>query len=80
VALGVSLRGQKKFDEARAAYERALSCRPNHPPALYDLGVLYMDFQPDKAKAQESLTRFRNVASPADPRRADATTRLKELR
>jgi tetratricopeptide (TPR) repeat protein len=80
VALGVSLRGQKKFDEARAAYERALSSRPNHPPALYDLGVLYMDFQPDKAKAQESLTRFRNVASPADPRRADATTRLKELR
>jgi tetratricopeptide (TPR) repeat protein len=80
VALGVALRGLKRFDEARAAYERALVLRPEHPPALYDLGVLYMDFQPDKTKARDSLTRYRKLASPSDPKRADATARLRELR
>ena len=80
VALGVALRGQKRFDDARAAYERALVARPNHPPALYDLGVLYMDFQPDKAKARENLTLYRKLAGPHDPKRADAAARLKELK
>jgi Flp pilus assembly protein TadD len=80
VALGVALRGQKRFDDARAAYERALTARPNHPPALYDLGILYMDFQPDKAKARENLTLYRKLAGPHDPRRADAAARLKELK
>jgi tetratricopeptide (TPR) repeat protein len=80
VALGVALRGLKRFDEARAAYERALVLRPEHPPALYDLGVLYMDFQQDKAKARENLTRYRKLASPTDPKRPDAAARLRELR
>jgi tetratricopeptide (TPR) repeat protein len=80
VALGVALRGQKRFDDARAAYERALVARPNHPPALYDLGILYMDFQTDKAKARENLTLYRKLASPHDPKRADAAARLKELK
>jgi tetratricopeptide (TPR) repeat protein len=80
VALGVALRGLKRFDEARAAYERALAVRPEHPPALYDLGVLYMDFQQDKAKARDSLVRYRKLASPGDPKRADAAARLRELR
>ena len=80
VALGVALRGQKRFDDARAAYERALVARPNHPPALYDLGILYMDFQPDKEKARENLTLFRKLAGPQDPRKADAASRLKELK
>jgi Flp pilus assembly protein TadD len=80
VALGVALRGQKRFDDARAAYERALAARPNHPPALYDLGILYMDFQPDKAKARENFTLYRKLAGPQDPRKAEAATRLKELK
>lgn len=80
VALGVALRGQKRFDDARAAYEKALALRPNHPPALYDLGILYMDFQPDKDKARENLTLYRKVAGAHDPRRADAASRLKELK
>lgn len=80
VALGVALRGQKRFDDARQAYERALAQRPNHPPALYALGILYMDFQPDKAKARESLTLYHSLAAPSDPRREDAAARLKELR
>ena len=80
VALGVALRGQKRFDDARAAYERALAAHPNHPPALYDLGILYMDFQPDKDKARENLTLYRKLAGPHDPKKADAATRLKELK
>jgi Flp pilus assembly protein TadD len=80
VALGVALRGQKRFDDARAAYERALVARPNHPPALYDLGILYMDFQTDKAKARENLNMYRKLAGPHDPKRADAAARLKELK
>jgi tetratricopeptide (TPR) repeat protein len=80
VALGVALRGLKRFDDARAAYERALTLRPEHPPALYDLGVLYMDFQQDKAKARETLARYRKLAAPGDPKRADAIARLRELR
>lgn len=80
VALGVALRGQKRFDDARASYERALAARPNHPAALYDLGILYMDFQPDKAKAREHLTLYRKVAASNDPRRTDAASRLKELK
>jgi tetratricopeptide (TPR) repeat protein len=80
VALGVALRGQKRFDDARAAYEKALRARPSYPPALYDLGVLYMDFAPDKEKARENLTLFRKLASTHDPRRADAASRLKELK
>jgi tetratricopeptide (TPR) repeat protein len=80
VALGVALRGQKRFDDARAAYEKALAVRPDHPPALYDLGILYMDFAPDKAKARENLTQYRKVAGAHDPRRADAASRLKELK
>jgi tetratricopeptide (TPR) repeat protein len=80
VALGVALRGQKRFDDARAAYERALAVRPDHPAALYDLGILFMDFQQDKARAREHLTAYRKVAPGNDPRRADAATRLKELK
>jgi Flp pilus assembly protein TadD len=80
VALGVALRGLKRFDEARAAYEKALTLRPEHSSALYDLGVLYMDFQQDKAKARETLTRYRKLAAPSDPKRADAAARLRELK
>jgi tetratricopeptide (TPR) repeat protein len=80
VAMGVALRGLKRFDEARTAYEKALSLRPEHPFALYDLGVLYMDFQQDRSKARETLTRYRKLAAPNDPRRADAAARLRELK
>jgi Tfp pilus assembly protein PilF len=80
VALGVALRGEKRFDDARQAYERALTLRPEHGPALYDLGVLFMDFQQDKERARETLTRYRKLAAPSDPKRADAIARLKELK
>jgi Flp pilus assembly protein TadD len=77
IARGVAARGMKRFDEARAL-------RPDHPAALYNLAILYMDFQENtpqnKKKARENLLLFRKVAASEDPRRADALTRLKELK
>ena len=52
VALGVASRGDGKFDQARKAYERALDIEPDYPPALYDLGVLYMDFNKEPGQGQ----------------------------
>jgi tetratricopeptide (TPR) repeat protein len=80
VALGVASRGDGKFDLARKAYERALDIEPDYPPALYDLGVLYMDFDKDKVKATDYLTQFMKGADATDPKRADAEGRLKELK
>jgi Flp pilus assembly protein TadD len=80
VALGVALRGHKQLDAAAQAYERALTLQPDFAPALYNLGVLYMDFLSDKKKARESLQLYRKVAPANDPKLADARTRLKELK
>jgi tetratricopeptide (TPR) repeat protein len=80
VALGVAARGDGKLDQARKAYERALDIEPDYAPALYDLGILYMDFDKVPAKAKEFLGRYLQVAGKNDPRRADADARLKELK
>jgi tetratricopeptide (TPR) repeat protein len=79
VALGVAARGDGKLDLARRAYERALDVEPDYPPALWNLGILYMDYDKDKVKAKDFLTQFTQAADAADPKRADAQGRLKEL-
>jgi Flp pilus assembly protein TadD len=79
VALGVASRGDGKLDEARRAYEKALEIEPEHAPALYDLGLLYMEFDKDPIKARAAFTQFVEVADSDDPRRKDATERLKDL-
>ncbi len=80
VALGVAARGDGKTDLARKAYERALDIEPDYPPALYDLGVLYMDFDKDPAKAKDFLNQYLQAVGKDDPRRADAQSRLKEMK
>jgi tetratricopeptide (TPR) repeat protein len=79
VALGVAARGDSKLDLARKAYERALDVEPDYPPALWDLGLLYMDYDKDKVKAKDYLTQFIKAAEASDPRLPDAQARLKEL-
>ena len=79
VALGVAARGDGKLDLARKAYERALDIEPDYPAALWDLGLLYMDYDKDKVKAKDYLTQFMKTADADDPRRADAQSRIKEL-
>ena len=80
VALGVAARGDGKFDLARKAYERALDIEPDYPPALYNLGVLYMDFDKVPEKAKDFLTQYTQAVGNDDPKRADAVSRLKELK
>ncbi len=80
VALGVAARGDGKFDLARKAYERALDIEPDYPPALYNLGVLYMDFDKVPAKAKDYLTQYTQAVGNDDAKRADAVSRLKELK
>jgi len=77
VALGVAARGDGKPDLARRAYERALDIEPDYVPALWNLGVLYMDFDKDKVKAKDYLTQFQKAADATDPKREEATSRLK---
>ena len=80
MALGVAHRGLKEHERAKQAYERALELRADYPPALFNLGVLYMDFLPDKKKARQHLILYRKVAPSRDPRVKEAEARLKELR
>jgi len=80
VALGVAARGDGKFDLARKAYERALDIEPDYPPALYNLGVLFMDFDKVPDKAKDYLTQYTQSVGNDDPKRADAVSRLKELK
>ena len=80
VALGVARRGAGKPDEARRAYEGALAIAPEFPAAHFNLGILYMDFLSDKAKAREHLQVYRKVAPSGDRGQKEAELRLKELR
>ncbi len=80
VALGVARRGAGKPEDARLAYERALAVSPEWPAAHFNLGVLYMDFLPDKPKALHHLRTYRKVAPEGDARHKEAESRLKELR
>jgi Flp pilus assembly protein TadD len=80
LALGVAARGDGKLDLARRAYDRALDIEPDYPPALYNLGVLYMDFDKDPVKAKSFFGQYLQVATAKDAKRADVESRLKELK
>src|SRR5262249_30757972 len=62
VALGVALRGLGDIDRARGVWERVLRQSPMQPDALYDLGVLHMEFQRDEGKARDYLSKFIDAA------------------
>jgi tetratricopeptide (TPR) repeat protein len=79
IALGVAYRGQGKYDKAKTTWESVLAAAPNQPDALYDLGVLAMDFTRDEETARKHLARYLHVAPEDHPKRKDAEGRLKEL-
>jgi hypothetical protein len=54
--LGTALRRTKKFDEALAAYMKALELQPGHPSTFYNMGVLWA-LQGDEDKAFDFLDR-----------------------
>ncbi len=79
VALGVARRGLGKLHEARTAYDKALSLDPNDPSALYNVGVLLMDFKKEPAEARGYFARFMHAAEFGHPKRGDVDARMKEL-
>lgn len=79
VALGVAARGQGHFDEARRAYAHALALEPEHAAALFDSGILDMDYDKQPAQARAAFQAFTELADEDDPRRREALDRLKEL-
>jgi Tfp pilus assembly protein PilF len=79
VALGVADRGLGKHDDAKADWERVLKVVPMHADALYNLGVLEMDFLRDENRARELLGKYESAAADDHPRQTDAKSRLAEL-
>jgi len=79
VALGVAERGRNQLDAAGKAYEKALDVNPREPDALFDLGVLHMDFRKEPVRAKERFEQFLKAAPNDHRRRADAENRLKDL-
>ncbi len=71
-ALGVSLRGQSKHAEAKAAWEQVLELRPNHAGALFNLGRLHVDFLQQPREGATFLRRYLEVAPPGAPDREAA--------
>ena len=59
---------------------KSISVDPGNATAHFNLGVLFMDFLPDKKKAREHFQVYRKVAPSADARQKEAESRLKELR
>ena len=79
VALAVAQRGAGDLPAAQHALDKALELDPEHADALYDLGVLAMDWKKEPERAREPLEKFLKVAPATHGKRADAEARLKEL-
>jgi len=57
VNLGNALKGQQRFLEASDAFIQALSMRADFPPALFNLGILYLDGRFDEMKKLDQLSK-----------------------
>jgi tetratricopeptide (TPR) repeat protein len=79
VALGVAERGRGQLEAAARAYEHALDLAPTAADALFDLGVLLMDFRKEKDAAREKLEAFLKAAPSSHSKRQMAESRLAEL-
>ncbi|HEX7479546.1 MAG TPA: tetratricopeptide repeat protein, partial [Polyangiales bacterium] len=79
VGLGVALRGLGKHADAEKAYEKALEEAPNHPAALFDLGVLRAEFLDRRGQARELFERYLQVAASDAPQRPAAERYLAQI-
>ena len=63
--LGFSLRWQNRYDEAFAAYGKALTLDPTHKGALHYSGIAYLK-SGKKAEAEAQLARLKAVCAACD--------------
>jgi Flp pilus assembly protein TadD len=63
--LGFSLRWQNRYDEAFAAYGKALALNPSHKGALHYSGIAYLKTG-QKAQAEAQLARLKKVCATCD--------------
>ena len=79
LGLAISLRGQKKHEEARAMYEKLLAQSPRHLAATYGLAILWADHLKDPSKARALFKQVAEDAPKNSQLQADAERWLKEL-
>ncbi|MDB4985211.1 MAG: repeat protein [Myxococcaceae bacterium] len=80
IGLGIAQRGQGKYKEARATYEKVLEAHPAHLAALYDLGVLLADFLNQRKEALSLFERYLASAPQTDSHRQSAERYLQDIR
>ena len=83
IGLGVALRGNRKFDEAEAEYNRARQLDPARPEAYFNLGVLYQEYKggSDKPMLQKAQNYYRDylTRSHSPKMKQDAQKRIKDI-
>ncbi len=79
VANGIAMRGQGDHRAARRAYERVLRDHPEHPDALFNLGVLRAEFLDQRPQSREQFQEFLRVAPRRHPSRERAEQYLQEI-
>ncbi|MET0343451.1 MAG: tetratricopeptide repeat protein [Polyangiales bacterium] len=80
VGLGVALRAQNQHRAARREYERVLAAHPDHPAALFDLGVLLAESLDERKQAIAPFERYLASTPASAPHRARAERYLEDLR
>lgn len=65
--MGIALRGQGKFADAKAAYDSALSIDPNYAKAHFNYGVLADLYMQDLPLALNHYERYQSLQSKPDP-------------
>ncbi|MGH8493380.1 MAG: tetratricopeptide repeat protein [Moraxellaceae bacterium] len=76
--LGVALREQGKFPDAKAAYESALAIDPNYAKAHFNMGVLADLYMQDLPLALSHYQRYQTLQSKPDPAVANWITDLQK--
>jgi len=80
IGLGIAQRGQGKYREARATYEKVLEAHPSHLPAIYDLAVLLADFMDQGKDALPLFERYLAGAPKTDSHRESAERYVQDIR
>lgn len=75
-ALGNVYRDQKKYDEAIAEYERAITLDPTLKFAYINEATVWAKFKGDMAKAQAILDKAKQALSAEDAKTADAYSQM----